>query len=64
MEHIFIWFATGFSFVAGAAFGFFCFRVRPSRTDSLMARLMIERNELDAQKVQALRMISEAMKGQ
>lgn len=57
MESILIWFASGFSFVAGVAFGFFCFRIRPSKTDNESLKLMQQRNDLDEAKVDALERI-------
>lgn len=54
MESILIWFATGFSFAFGAAFGFFCFKHRPTKTDNEMKGLMQDRNNLDARKADLL----------
>lgn len=61
MESILIWFASGFSFAFGVAFGFFCFKHRPTKTDDEMKTLMQDRNNLDEQKVQALWRIVNAL---
>lgn len=54
MESILIWFASGFSFVCGIAFAFFCFGRKPTKADDDVKTLMQDRNNLDDQKVQAL----------
>lgn len=61
MESIIIWFASGFSFVSGTAFGFFCFRLRPGKVDNKTVELMQERNAMDGQKIAFLERIAEAL---
>ncbi len=61
MESILIWFATGFSFAFGCAFGFFCFKHRPSKNDKDSLNLIAERNGLDRDKVQLLERIVAVM---
>lgn len=61
MESIAIWFATGFSFAFGCAFGFFCFKHRPTKSDNEWRQLMQDRNDLDAQKVLVLERIARCL---
>lgn len=61
MESILIWFASGFSFVCGLAFGFFCFTRRPTATDLATKKLMEDRNALDAEKIVFLNRIACAL---